>query len=86
MNGEISGRVVDASGTPVSGATVVVSKSNEPVSDIAALTDAGGSFRRGGLAPGSYTLEVRKTGQPAQEVPVEVADGQQVNLEVKLGG
>jgi hypothetical protein len=85
MNGVISGRVVDASGAPVPGARVALSSSSAPVSDIAALTDAGGNFRRGGLAPGAYTLQVHKTGQPPRTVPVDVADGQQVNLEVRLG-
>jgi hypothetical protein len=86
MTGVISGRVVDAAGKPVPGATVAVVASSVPASDIAAMTDAGGNFRRGGLDPGSYTIEVRKSGLPAEMIPVEVADGQQINLEVRLGG
>jgi hypothetical protein len=85
MSGSISGRVTDTNGAPVAGATVAVTASDLPVSDIAALTDAGGQFRRGGLAAGSYTLEVRKSGQGARTVPVQVAEGEQVHLEVKLG-
>jgi len=84
MNCVISGRVVDAIGDPVPGAMVALTGS-APSSEIAALTDAGGNFRRSGLEPDSYTLEVRKTGQSPRSVPVEVADGQQVNLEVRLG-
>jgi hypothetical protein len=85
MNGVISGRVIDASGAPVSAASVAVTSSSVPVSDIAALTDDSGQFRRSGLEPGSYTLEARKTGLPPTSVQVEVADGEQVNLEVRLG-
>jgi hypothetical protein len=55
------------------------------VSDIAALSDASGQFRRSGLEPGAYTLEVRKPGLPPSSVQVDVADGQTVNLEVRLG-
>jgi hypothetical protein len=85
MSGVISGRVVDASGAPVAGASVAVTSSTVPVSEIAALTDAAGQFRRGELAPGDYTLEVRKTGLPPSALPVTVADGEQVNMEVRLG-
>jgi hypothetical protein len=85
MNGAISGRVTDAGGAPVPGATVALTSSDVAVSDIAALTDSGGNFRRSGLAAGSYTLEVRKSGQPARSIPVAVAEGEQVHLDVRLG-
>ena len=42
-------------------------------------------LRRSGLEPGSYTLEVHKTDQPSRAIQVDVADGQQVNLEIRLG-
>jgi hypothetical protein len=83
MSGMISGRVVDASGAPVPGAAVTVT-GNTPTSDIAALTDAGGNFRRGGLEPGSYRVDVRKTGQPPGSVQVDVVEGETVTLEVNL--
>jgi hypothetical protein len=86
MSGVISGQVVDASGAPVSGASVAVTSSRVPVSDIAALTDAGGQFRRSGLAAGDYSLEVHKTGLPPKTMQVTVAEGQQVNVEVQLDG
>ncbi len=82
--GSVSGRVVDATGAPVSGASVAVSASPQPVSDIAAITGADGSFRLGGLAPGTYTLTAHSTGHAPGEADVVVLPGQQANLEIRL--
>ena len=84
MSGVITGRVIDAAGAPIAGATVAVTSNAQPVSDIASLTDADGRFRRGGLAPGRYTLDVRKAGRATRSIDVDVADAQQTNLEVRL--
>jgi hypothetical protein len=86
MSGVISGQVVDANGAPVSGASVAVISSRVRVSYIAAPTDAGGKFRRSGLATGDYALEVHKTGLPSRTLHVRVVEGQQVNVEVQLDG
>jgi hypothetical protein len=56
-----------------------------PVSDIAGLTDANGQFRRGRLEAGSYTVEVHATGLPSRVTPIELAEGQQINVEIRLG-
>lgn len=82
--GAIAGRVVDANGAPVKGATVTVSSATQPVSDIASLTDGDGRFRRGGLAPGPYTLTVMSAGHEPQNLDVNVAAGQETGLEVRL--
>jgi hypothetical protein len=85
MSGFISGRVVDASGAPVPGAVITLSGTDGVlIDDVAGLTDAGGLFRRGGLAPGSYQVNVRKTGQPSRSVQFVVSEGEQVNVEVQL--
>lgn len=85
MNGVISGRVVDETGALVSGAIVAITSGPGPVSDIASLTDAEGRFRRGGLAPGSYTLAVHKAGHAPHIVNVDLAAGQSPNVEIRLG-
>lgn len=56
MGRSIKGRVVNRLGTPVPGVTVMITDSDQPHPDIAALTDASGAFRLNGLKPGTYTL------------------------------
>jgi protocatechuate 3,4-dioxygenase beta subunit len=85
MNGVIVGRVVDATGAPVAGARVMLTSGAQPVSDLASLTDAQGRFRRSGLTPGSYEVAVHKTGHAPAQVSVAVGDGQEADVEVRLG-
>jgi hypothetical protein len=85
MSSVIAGRVLDATGSPLVGATVALGSSSVPVSDIAARTGADGQFRRGGLDPGTYTVEVSHPDYPLHREPVEVADGQVLTLEIRLG-
>ena len=63
--GEIRGRVLNAQGGPVRGATVTVSAHNEPAS-VKVVTAEDGSYVIPNLEPGVYT------------VTVSIANGQQV--------
>jgi hypothetical protein len=85
MSGIISGRVVDAAGAPVQGATVAITAGPGPVSDIASRTDANGHFEIGNLEPGTYSLDVRLAGQASLSVKVEVVDGQRSELVIRPG-
>lgn len=53
----VSGRVVDSSGTPVSGARVELAELG-----LGTRTDTAGTFAFGGIARGRYTLVVRRLG------------------------
>jgi hypothetical protein len=89
MNGEhgsISGRVVDDSGAPIGGASVLVTHSPQPQSDIAPITGADGRFRLGRLAPGSYRLAVHSANHAAAAADVEVGGGQQAEVEIRVHG
>lgn len=84
-HGSISGRVVDAAGAPVQGASVLISQSPHPQSDIAPITGADGRFRLGRLMPGSYRLAVHGAGHASAAAIVEVAAGNQADVEIRLG-
>jgi MYXO-CTERM domain-containing protein len=47
----ITGKVATSDGTPIAGATVLI-----PALSMSATTDAAGSFRLAGVAPGTYTV------------------------------
>ena len=57
--GSITGRVVGAAGAPVANATVAIAAGTQPYRDVAAVTSADGSFRFGGIRPGTYRVEAR---------------------------
>ena len=82
--GSISGRVVEANDIPVAGATVAISESPQPHSDIAALTGADGRFRLGSLAPGPYILVAHSTVHAPGGASVVVVAGQQSDVEIRL--
>jgi hypothetical protein len=90
MNGDhgaIAGRVVDATGLAVSGASVTISSGPAEHHDIAALTNAEGRFRLGELPPGRYVLAVHSDALPVPVAMVaDVAAGQQAEVEIRLGG
>lgn len=73
----LAGRVVDAVGTPVSGANVSLGIAR------ADLTDASGAFRFTGLEPGSHTVTARKDGYSSARQEVRVA-AQPVAIELRL--
>ncbi len=82
--GSILGRVIDATGTPVVGASVAVSDSPLPVSDIAVLTGVDGRFSRGNLAPGSYTFTAHNARYVPGEADVIIMANQQSEVEIRL--
>lgn len=57
--GSISGTVTDSTGTPLSGAFVVIKKGNVSVGSV--VTDASGNYSVPGLAPGTYSVSVSLT-------------------------
>jgi hypothetical protein len=81
--GAVTGQVTDATGAPVAGATIAVGAGGQHP-DIAALTNAEGSFRLGGLAPGPVTLGVHSGGRPAQSVGVIVREGEETQVDIRL--
>src|SRR5262245_17337603 len=84
--GEIRGRVLDESGAPLAGMTVLVASRRGGVSERGALTDATGSFRVPALPPAS-DYEVKATGPGRTAVvisDVEVMAGRPAALTISL--
>jgi protocatechuate 3,4-dioxygenase beta subunit len=81
--GSVSGRVVDAAGNPVSGATVAVTGATQRHRDIAALTSADGRFNFGNMLPGTYQIAARAR-NTSRAVDVEVRAGERSTTEIKL--
>ncbi|HEX9984867.1 MAG TPA: carboxypeptidase-like regulatory domain-containing protein [Thermoanaerobaculia bacterium] len=84
---EIAGRVVDASGAPVSGAMVFVESRGYASRGNLVNTDGEGAFRLEGLAEGRYTLRAEKTGYVQGRVEdVEAVGGRSVTITLSRGG
>ena len=76
------GTVTTSTGTPIAGATIVVS-GNGPARS--AVTDRKGRFRLAGLAPGTYTLRVVAAGYaPVSGRTIEVSATAPTTLQVVL--
>jgi protocatechuate 3,4-dioxygenase beta subunit len=84
-HGSIAGRVVDAAGAPVPGASVVLTESPHPVSDIAPVTGADGRFHFKKLLPGTYKVAVHHAGHTGGATAT-VKAGEQAEVEVHLDG
>jgi hypothetical protein len=69
---EILGRVVDADGEPVAGATVLFTSAPGPVPDIAALSGADGRFALDAPQPGHYVIAVRDAAGRSAQAEVDV--------------
>ena len=82
--GSIAGRVLDATGAPVAGASVMFTNSPGPQNDIAAVTGASGSFKFSRLVPGAYKILVQGAAHGPGELDAEVAPGETVNVELRL--
>ena len=78
--GTIAGRVMDSSGGVLQGAQITV----EP-KGVNVVSDAQGQFFVNDLEPGSYTVTVTYVGFGEFTQAVNVAAGQAVSLEAKLG-
>lgn len=85
MRTAISGRVIGAGGAPVANATVAVVGGAGAHRDIAAITAADGSFRLGGVGPGTYRIEARAHGRVAA-MDVVVTDASPAAVEIRLDG
>jgi hypothetical protein len=84
---ELTGTVLDPSGTPVSGASVFVRDDAGQLLERFSLatTDGAGRFTYPGLAPGRYQVSARKSDQVSEEsAPVSVAAGGSANVSVTL--
>lgn len=79
--GAVSGMVTDSKGAPIAGASVRLSSTQ---TFRTAVTGADGSFRMGLLNPGSWTIEVTKSGLAkfTQSISVLVNQNQPVNIKL----
>jgi hypothetical protein len=82
-HGAIAGRVVDATGAPVVGASVAIADGSQPYPEIGAVTDASGRFRLGRLQPGSYRVAAHLHGRNGSS-PAVIGDGQNTPVEIVL--
>lgn len=82
---QVQGRVVEPSGTPVSGATVTLAGGGS-LEDYHATSDASGAFEFGRVARGSYRVAARKDGYAPRRhpTPVAVANFPVTGLELTL--
>ncbi len=78
-DGGISGKIVNAKGEPVSGATVQLLKTTHGVA-----ADVDGSFRMNNIPPGTYRLKVSAVGFAATEQTVTVRDGETAAVTITL--
>jgi len=84
MTSTITGRVRDAAGQAIVGASVAITDSDQPHRDIAAITRADGSFKLSGLKPGNYTLQAHHEGKFAA-VSAQLGSEGAADVEIKLG-
>ena len=77
-SGSITGKVVDAQGAPVPGATVTITTNQGPKT---LVSDANGRFFAPYLAPGRYSVKVELTGfAPVEQKNIDVHLGQRLEL------
>lgn len=80
----ISGVVRDDEGRPVAEARVYFTDGPVPLQDIAALTNKDGEFSLAAPAPGTYRIEAHADGYNITPSVVNVASGEEKQIEVKL--
>ena len=84
--GRISGVVVDDSGVPQMGATVVIASRSLAAPAVRLLTNARGRFLSGTLVPGGYSVEVTLAGfLPTLRPDVQVSSHQTTNVQIEMG-
>src|ERR1051325_5450573 len=82
--GSVSGGVFERNGTPVVGATVKISGPQMPTARQVVTTEAG-AYTFPLLIPGSYKIEVEKTGVGKTSRDVEVALAKDTQADFLLG-
>ena len=81
----ISGVVTDASdGAPLAGANVVLRAEGSPGVAGGAATDLEGRYRIDGIAPGTYTLDVRFVGYQEQQQTLTLTSGETLQVDAAL--
>jgi Carboxypeptidase regulatory-like domain len=80
----ISGVVLEPDGKPAPLARLYFVSGPRPLPDIAALTDANGSFSLSVSTPGTYELECLLDGFAPKRVTIKVSGQQQINLRIML--
>ncbi|HEV2146574.1 MAG TPA: carboxypeptidase-like regulatory domain-containing protein [Longimicrobiaceae bacterium] len=80
----IVGRVTDAVGTPLGGATVSARSAAAQGAERSAQTGDTGGFQLAGLPPGRYTLRAEREGYAPAEQTAEVAAGERTAVIFRL--
>jgi hypothetical protein len=86
-SGQMTGRIKDADGGAVPGATVTVTNIATGISRVS-MSSSSGVYTVAGLAPGSYRLEVELSGfRPVRRegVPVETGTTLRVDVDLQVG-
>ena len=83
MSDTLLGKVVDASGAAVAGATVLI-RNASGAAQKPARTDANGAFTISGLSAGNYRLVVSNPGFETKELPVTVGAEAPAPLRISL--
>jgi Carboxypeptidase regulatory-like domain len=84
--GIVSGVVRDSAGRPVAGARAFFSAGPVPFPDIAAVTDQTGRFTLSAPAAGTYEVTCSGESGAAAAQAVEVAEGGESPVELRLDG
>lgn len=83
--GRIAGRVLDARGQPVGGATVLIAR-GPAHPDIAALTGQAGTYSFTDLQPGRYEVLAGSPAHGSSRMTVAVSAGEAASLDFHLAG
>jgi protocatechuate 3,4-dioxygenase beta subunit len=83
---DVTGVVVREGGSPVAGAQVAASTTQQGAGGKAATTDANGNFRIEGLTPGRYNFSVRSEGATETLRDVDIATSGPLRIELKAAG
>jgi len=86
QTGKIAGVVLDPSGVPQMGATVVVTAKSLTSTSVRLLTNAHGRFATAALLPGIYSVSVTLAGfLPSLQPSVPVTSSRTTSLQIELG-
>jgi hypothetical protein len=81
----ISATVLDSKGEPVADARAYFIDGPVPLADVATLTDDSGNFSLTAPAAGTYQIECSAEGFATATVTISVSNGQDVQVEIRLG-